>query len=56
MNFELIDWYPVFLSLRVALMALILITVIGLPVCADSSRAKACWKPVTLPLVLPPSG
>lgn len=60
MFIQLKDWYPVFLSVRVALIAVIIVALVGLPL----SRLLARWEfpgkdvleaAITLPLVLPPS-
>jgi len=60
MSIQLTDWYPVFLSLKVALLAVIVITFIGLPLARLMARVEFYGKDVlesiiTLPLVLPPS-
>lgn len=57
---ELVDWYPVFLSLRVALIATVIVTCLGLPLARLLARGSFYGKDVleaaiTLPLVLPPS-
>ncbi len=60
MFIELTDWSPVFLSLRTALIAVVVVTILGLPL----SRVMARWEfpgkdfleaAITLPMVLPPS-
>lgn len=60
MFIELSDWSPVFLSLRTALIAVIIVILFGLPL----SRLMARWEfagkdlleaAITLPMVLPPS-
>ncbi len=60
MYFQINDWFPVLLSLRVALISLIAVTVFGLPVARLLARREFHGKDVleaaiTLPLVLPPS-
>lgn len=60
MSLHLNDWFPVLLSLRVALIAVILVAFFGLPVARFMSRNDFYGKDVlealiTLPLVLPPS-
>ncbi|SFH10360.1 molybdate transport system permease protein [Desulfotomaculum arcticum] len=60
MYFHIHDWFPVFLSLRVALIALASVTCFGLPVARLLARREFPGKDVleaaiTLPLVLPPS-
>jgi molybdate transport system permease protein len=54
------DWQPVFLSLRVACIALVSVTCLGLPLARLLARREFFGKEVleaaiTLPLVLPPS-
>lgn len=54
------DWHPVTLSLRVAVIAVILVTLLGLPVARLMARREFYGREVleaaiTLPLVLPPS-
>jgi len=54
------DWHPVALSLRVAVIAVIAVTLLGLPVARLMARREFYGKEVleaaiTLPLVLPPS-
>ncbi|MGI6066331.1 MAG: molybdate ABC transporter permease subunit [Bacillota bacterium] len=54
------DWFPIFLSIRVALISVVLVTCIGLPVARLLARKDFFGKNVleaiiTLPLVLPPS-
>ncbi len=56
----LADWSPVFLSLKVAVLAVLVVTVIGVPLARVMARAEFHGKDVveaalTLPLVLPPS-
>lgn len=60
MHFHLNDWYPVFLSLRVACIAVIFVGCIGVPLARFMARRDFPGKDVvesliTLPLVLPPS-
>lgn len=60
MFFQLNDWHPVFLSLRVAAIALAAVTCLGLPLARLLARREFPGKDVleaalTLPLVLPPS-
>lgn len=60
MSIHLSDWYPVVLSLRVALIALLAVTCLGLPLSRLLARREFFGKDVleaaiTLPLVLPPS-
>ncbi len=60
MYFHINDWFPVLLSLRVAFISLIAVTVFGLPVARLLARREFHGKDVlesaiTLPLVLPPS-
>lgn len=60
MYFHVNDWFPVLLSLRVALIALIAVACLGLPVARLLARREFHGKDVleaaiTLPLVLPPS-
>ena len=60
MYFHINDWFPVLLSLRVALIALIAVACLGLPVARLLARREFHGKDVleaaiTLPLVLPPS-
>jgi molybdate transport system permease protein len=55
-----VDWYPVLLSSRVALIALFAVTCLGLPLARLMARREFFGKDVleaviTLPLVLPPS-
>ncbi|KJR99743.1 MAG: ABC transporter permease [Peptococcaceae bacterium BRH_c4a] len=54
------DWHPVILSLRVAVIAVISVTLLGLPVARLMARREFYGKEmleaaITLPLVLPPS-
>ncbi|HBV98532.1 MAG: ABC transporter permease [Peptococcaceae bacterium BICA1-7] len=54
------DWFPVFLSLRVAVIALVIVTLAGLPLSRLMARREFYGKEfieaaITLPLVLPPS-
>ncbi|MCL5058261.1 MAG: molybdate ABC transporter permease subunit [Actinobacteria bacterium] len=54
------DWFPVFLSLRVAVIALIIVTCMGMPLSRIMARREFYGKDlieaaITLPLVLPPS-
>lgn len=60
MNIQMNDWYPVVLSLRVALIALFAVTCLGVPLSRLLARREFFGKDVleaaiTLPLVLPPS-
>jgi molybdate transport system permease protein len=60
MPIAITDWYPVVLSLRVALIALVGVTCLGLPLSRLFARREFFGKDVveaaiTLPLVLPPS-
>mgnify|MGYP002085568344 CR=1 FL=1 len=57
---NLTDWFPVLLSLRVALIAVVIITCLGLPLARLMARREFYGKEfveaaITLPLVLPPS-
>lgn len=57
---QLTDWFPVFLSIRVALIAVGVVLVTGLPLARFLSRLEFPGKDVlealiTLPMVLPPS-
>ena len=60
MLIHLNDWYPVWLSLRVAVMSAIIVTITSLPL-ARLVEKKRFWgrdlleAAITLPLVLPPS-
>jgi molybdate transport system permease protein len=54
------DWFPVWLSLRVALISVIIVTVVGLPLARFMEKYRFWGRDiieaiVTLPLVLPPS-
>lgn len=54
------DWFPVFLSLRVAVIALVIVTFAGMPLSRLMARREFYGKEfieaaITLPLVLPPS-
>ncbi len=60
MFFHLNDWFPVLLSLKVAVIAVILVAFLGLPIARFMSRSDFYGKDalealITLPLVLPPS-
>jgi len=60
MFFQLADWFPVFLSLRVAIIAVLIVTCLGLPLSRLLARREFYGKDfveaaLTLPLVLPPS-
>ncbi|MFA7466814.1 MAG: molybdate ABC transporter permease subunit [Desulfotomaculaceae bacterium] len=60
MSFQLADWYPVFLSLRVAIIAVFIVICLGLPLSRLLARREFYGKDfveaaLTLPLVLPPS-
>lgn len=55
-----IDWYPLFLSIRVGLIAVIIVSILGLPLARVLARnnfpgKKALESVITLPMVLPPS-
>lgn len=57
---QITDWYPVLLSVRVAIIATIIVTCIGLPLTRLLARTEFFGKDaleaaLTLPLVLPPS-
>jgi len=57
---QLTDWYPVILSIKVALIAVTIVLIIGLPLSRLLSRLEFPGKDVveaaiTLPMVLPPS-
>ncbi|TYO94594.1 molybdate ABC transporter permease subunit [Desulfallas thermosapovorans] len=57
---QLNDWFPVFLSIRVALIAVTVVLITGLPLARLLSRLEFPGKDVlealiTLPMVLPPS-
>ncbi|KUK83128.1 MAG: ABC-type molybdate transport system, permease component [Pelotomaculum thermopropionicum] len=60
MIFQLSDWSPVIISLRVAFITLIIVTCLGLPLSRLLARMEFCGKEIldaliTLPMVLPPS-
>ncbi|OPX90258.1 MAG: Molybdenum transport system permease protein ModB [Pelotomaculum sp. PtaB.Bin104] len=60
MNFEQMDWHPVFLSLRVAIIATVVVTCLGVPLTRLIARKEFYGKDfleafITLPMVLPPS-
>lgn len=60
MYFHLEDWFPIFFSLRIAFISLLMVTCIGLPVARLLARIEFPGKEIleaaiTLPLVLPPS-
>lgn len=60
MSLHLADWHPITLSLRVALLALLIVTVAGLPLARLLARREFFGQNLlesvfTLPLVLPPS-
>lgn len=60
MLMQMTDWHPVLLSLRVAVIATIVVTCIGLPLSRFLARSEFFGKDaleaaITLPLVLPPS-
>jgi molybdate transport system permease protein len=60
MFLQQIDWYPVILSVRVAIIATIVVTCLGVPLTRLLARREFYGKDVleaviTLPLVLPPS-
>lgn len=60
MFIQIKDWFPVFLSLRVAVVALLIVILVGLPLSRIMARREFFGKDiieatVTLPLVLPPS-
>ena len=55
-----IDWYPLFLSIRVGLIAVVFVSILGLPLARLLARRSFSGKKVlesiiTLPMVLPPS-
>ena len=57
---HLADWSPVFLSLKVAVLAVLLVAVIGVPLARLMARVEFHGKDIveaalTLPMVLPPS-
>jgi len=57
---QLADWFPVFLSLRTALIATVAVTCLGLPLSRLMARREFPGKDwlesaITLPMVLPPS-
>ncbi len=56
----MLDWAPVFLSLRLALVTTVILLVVGVPLGAWLAKKQSVWcapvsAVVTLPLVLPPS-
>lgn len=60
MFMQLTDWHPVLLSIRVAVIATVVVTCFGLPLSRLLARAEFFGKDaleavITLPLVLPPS-
>ncbi|SFR05662.1 molybdate ABC transporter permease subunit [Desulfoscipio geothermicus] len=60
MFFQLTDWFPVLLSLRVAIIAVFVVTCLGLPLSRLLARREFYGKDLveaalTLPMVLPPS-
>ncbi|NLN87815.1 MAG: molybdate ABC transporter permease subunit [Syntrophomonadaceae bacterium] len=60
MNLHIEDWFPVILSLRVAILVVIMVAALGLPLSRFMARNEFYGKDVlealiTLPLVLPPS-
>ncbi|SHE38968.1 molybdate ABC transporter permease subunit [Desulforamulus putei] len=60
MFIQLTDWSPVFLSLRTALIAVVVVTILGLPLSRLMARREFPGKDllesaITLPMVLPPS-
>ncbi len=60
MFFHLNDWFPVWLSLRVALISLVAVTVVGMPLARLMEKHRFWGRDVvesivTLPMVLPPS-
>ncbi len=60
MYFHIDDWFPVILSLRVAILVVILVAALGLPLARFMARRDfhgkdICEACITLPLVLPPS-
>lgn len=60
MYFHIDDWFPVILSLRVAILVVILVAALGLPLARFMARQDfhgkdICEAFITLPLVLPPS-
>lgn len=55
-----IDWFPLFLSIRVGLIAVIIVSILGLPLARILARnnfpgKKVLESIITLPMVLPPS-
>lgn len=60
MFFQLTDWFPVLLSLKVAIIAVFIVTCLGLPLSRLLARREFYGKDLveaalTLPMVLPPS-
>jgi len=60
MYLNLTDWFPVILSVKVALIAVCIVTLLGLPLARLMARSNFGGKEIiesmiTLPLVLPPS-
>lgn len=60
MSLQLIDWHPIILSIRVAVIATIVVTCLGVPLTRLLARGEFYGKDIleaaiTLPLVLPPS-
>jgi ABC-type tungstate transport system substrate-binding protein len=60
MFLQLIDWHPIVLSIRVAVIATIVVTCLGVPLTRLLARGEFYGKDIleaaiTLPLVLPPS-
>jgi len=60
MYIQMMDWHPILLSLRVAVIATIVVTCLGVPLTRLLARAEFYGKDfleaaITLPLVLPPS-
>ncbi|MEG6523746.1 molybdate ABC transporter permease subunit [Desulfotomaculum sp. 1211_IL3151] len=58
--FALNDWSPVIISLRVAIIAVVIVTCLGVPLARFMARGEFAGKDlvescITLPLVLPPS-
>lgn len=55
-----LDWSPLFLTLRLAMVTTMILLVVGLPLAYKLAHARGRWKPfveaiVSLPLVLPPT-
>ena len=55
-----LDWSPLFLTLRLAMVTTMILLVVGLPLAYKLAHTRGRWKPfveaiVSLPLVLPPT-